>query len=254
MKIFKTLLLCLIVFFGCGDQNEKQAAAIRHDGTYTGILPCADCEGVNYQVTLNTDSTYNEIVVYIGKNLPPVESTGSWKMKDTNKIDLTMKDGVVQHLEISGSNLIMLDAYGNKIQGILADKFILKPGKMKDPEAAADKTRDSSAGSINGSWNLTELNDKKLDSIDFFRGFPFIDIREADNKFTGSTGCNRINGASTINGNYISFSKFVTTKMSCKGDGESKFIDALQTIDSYKISENKLMLISSGKTVLLFTR
>lgn len=251
MKKIKVIILCIIILSGCGTQNEKSKSP-KISGTYSGIVPCADCEGINYQLTFGPDSTFTEKMVYIGKSADPVEAKGTWRFKDSIRIVLNWQNGGSEQLEYSNGKLFMLDPSGKKMEGPLADKFILKPGETKNP--VTQNNTSASANSINGKWTLIEIDGIKTDSSSYTKGLPFLEIREADNKFTGSTGCNSINGASTINGNYITFSKYITTRMSCPGDGESNFINALLKIDSYKIEGNNLMMISKGKTVLLFSR
>lgn len=254
MKKIKAIIFCIIILSGCGTQNEKTKSPVKISGTYSGIVPCADCEGINYQLTFGPDSSFTEKMVYIGKSVEPVEAKGTWRFKDSNVIVLNWQNGGSEQLEYSDGKMFMLDASGKKMEGPLADKFILKPGETKNPVTQTNTNTSVSPNSINGKWILMEIDGQKADSSSYTNGLPFLEIREADNKFTGSTGCNRINGASTINGNYLTFSKYNKTRMACPGDGESNFINALSKIDSYKIEGNNLMMISDGKSVLVFSR
>lgn len=253
------LLFLIILTAGCNKQVENPKPKVNVSGSYSGIIPCADCEGIYYLLTISQDSTYSDKMVYIGKDVSPLENKGKWSVTDTNKIILTGKDGNVSQLLISNGNLIMLDAEGKKFEGPVADRFILKPGILKMPETVkSDSTKTSSnvssSNSINGKWTLTEINGVKADKKNYMNGLPFLEIREADNKFSGSTGCNRINGASTIVGGEVVFTKYITTRMACPGTGESDFISALASVKSYKAEKNNLMLMSKDKTVLKFTR
>ena len=36
-------------------------------GTYKGVLPCADCEGMETMIELKSDSTYSRVITYLGK-------------------------------------------------------------------------------------------------------------------------------------------------------------------------------------------
>ncbi|MEO8210607.1 MAG: copper resistance protein NlpE N-terminal domain-containing protein [bacterium] len=256
MKTILFLFFIIIALSGCNKPEEKSKQELKISGPFSGIIPCADCEGIYYVLTLKSDSTYNDKMSYMGKNVSPVDNSGKWSFIDSNKIKLNTKDGATSRLLISGGNLIMLDGDGKKIEGPAADKFILTPGILKMPEVTtADTIKKSAASnSINGMWTLSEIDGQKVDKTIYKNGLPNIDIREADNKFSGSTGCNRINGASTIVGNEVVFTKFITTRMSCPGTGESEFITALTSIDSYKADKAMLILLSKGKSIMKFTK
>src|SRR5690554_4349791 len=51
--------------FETADQHTAQNS-LDWKGTYTGILPCADCEGIETKVVLR-DSTYTLSSMYLGK-------------------------------------------------------------------------------------------------------------------------------------------------------------------------------------------
>jgi uncharacterized lipoprotein NlpE involved in copper resistance len=46
-------------------------------GTYAGIIPCADCEGISVSVILNPDETYMVSYSYLGKGDNFPENTSS---------------------------------------------------------------------------------------------------------------------------------------------------------------------------------
>ena len=50
-------------------------------GTYSGLMPCADCEGIQTQLTLKQDKTYvlDEHYVKNGKALHPSKQTGRFQ-------------------------------------------------------------------------------------------------------------------------------------------------------------------------------
>lgn len=50
--------------------------ALDWDGTYTGILPCANCEGIDYQLTLHNNNTYTLIRHYEGLKNSIAKSPG----------------------------------------------------------------------------------------------------------------------------------------------------------------------------------
>ena len=48
------------------------------DGTYFGILPCADCNGIQTILTLNKNLTYEIQMKYLGKDEKVFESKGTF--------------------------------------------------------------------------------------------------------------------------------------------------------------------------------
>src|SRR5690554_2899466 len=48
------------------------------EGRYTGLLPCADCEGIETTVNLLGDQTFIMREIYIGKGEDPIEETGDF--------------------------------------------------------------------------------------------------------------------------------------------------------------------------------
>ena len=55
--------------------------ALDWPGRYAGLLPCADCEGIQTQLTLNADKTYvlEEYYVKNGRALHPSKATGRFQ-------------------------------------------------------------------------------------------------------------------------------------------------------------------------------
>jgi uncharacterized lipoprotein NlpE involved in copper resistance len=94
-------------------------------GTYQGILPCADCEGIKTSITLNQDYTYTLTEEYLGKKGNPIVAKGSF-IWDDNGGKITLIDGDrKQQYKVGENRLFHLDLNGNVIEGRLADKYIL---------------------------------------------------------------------------------------------------------------------------------
>ena len=101
-------------------------------------------------------------------------------------------------------------------------------------------------------WQLTEL-----DSKPYFAGDPnaanLIFENTSPMKVYGSTGCNRLNGTVTsASNNSVKFSPLATTRMACPGDNESRFLDAINKTDNWKVAGNKLMLYNGDVLVAKF--
>lgn len=99
-------------------------------GTYTGVTPCADCEGIQTELTLNPDMTYILKTNYMGKDTHFPEDRGTFKWDSTGaKVELIgLKDR--GNTFFVGENMLkQLDMDGKEITGPLADKYVLKKTK-----------------------------------------------------------------------------------------------------------------------------
>lgn len=94
-------------------------------GKYKGVLPCADCEGIETEIELQTDASYTRESKYLGKKGGTFTASGKWDWIDGFTIRLgSIKEGPSQYFVAEGK-LIQLDMSGNRISGALADKYVL---------------------------------------------------------------------------------------------------------------------------------
>jgi|SRR5690606_3222909 len=138
------LMLALAAFalFSCEKKQEEiitqpetEAVPDMHNaqnsldilGTYKGTLPCADCEGIETEITLNEDETYTKKTKYLGKDEKVFEELGdySWK-EDGNTLILEGIDTEPMEYMVRENSLMQMDMQGNKITGDLSEKYILE--------------------------------------------------------------------------------------------------------------------------------
>ncbi|MDR0682204.1 MAG: copper resistance protein NlpE [Dysgonamonadaceae bacterium] len=95
-------------------------------GKYTGILPCADCEGIQTQITLLADTTYKLDWQYIDKENASFSETGTfqWNEADSLIILNNMEDGPSCY-KVGKNTLTQLDLEGEIITGELAENYVL---------------------------------------------------------------------------------------------------------------------------------
>ena len=88
-------------------------------GTYAGLIPCADCPGIDMSVTFSADGKYTQTMVYRERDTTDL-SEGTWSAAADGKritLDPESKDDVDGLMEIvSPSEVRMLDAEGNAIE------------------------------------------------------------------------------------------------------------------------------------------
>nr|WP_246386581.1 copper resistance protein NlpE [Rufibacter quisquiliarum] len=61
-------------------------------GTYSGTVPCGDCEGIYTSLTLQPDQKYLLIEEYIRERPYPQESEGRWTTREGGEQVMLLKD------------------------------------------------------------------------------------------------------------------------------------------------------------------
>lgn len=129
-KVF--IFASIILLFACNNnksktnQNIETAAQFNPEwvGTYEGIFPCADCEGIKTTIELRPDNTYTRRLEYLGKgSLLKDDNPFSWD--DTETIIILPFGDDKQLFKISDQSIVMLDSNGKEITGELAKNYIL---------------------------------------------------------------------------------------------------------------------------------
>lgn len=135
------IYLSIVLFFIACNSNKTEAPA--NDSTaraknsiapatkaeiYSGILPCADCEGIDVSVQLNNDATFIINSVYKGSRVDSLKSKyrqiGFWKMfGDT--LNLTDANRILTRYIKTDTAIIQLDGDGKMITGPLAPMYVL---------------------------------------------------------------------------------------------------------------------------------
>ncbi|WP_428897218.1 copper homeostasis protein (lipoprotein) [Parelusimicrobium proximum] len=118
----KVLLLVLAVAFAaaCGYTGPKSADDLKANylGEYKGVIPCADCEGIDMEIMLNP-STYSLTRQYLGKNDATYYGvTSTWSYDEKTKVlTLNEMNGEKSYWKFSAKDsLTMLDQEGKVIE------------------------------------------------------------------------------------------------------------------------------------------
>jgi copper homeostasis protein (lipoprotein) len=87
------------------------------DNTYYGFLPCADCIGISYELTLKPDQTYLSKSVYEGK---PKNDTfteeGEYSIENDSILVLVGENDSTHYIIKSSEKLVQLNHEGKTIQ------------------------------------------------------------------------------------------------------------------------------------------
>lgn len=109
---------------------------------------------------------------------------------------------------------------------------------------AADEAKQDKASLENTYWKLVRVGDGPVGSGPGQRE-PHLILRRQDHRVSGFTGCNQMAGGYSLDGQTLSFTQMISTKMACLGGGmdtEAKFTAALQQVHGWSIAGDKLTL------------
>ena len=213
-------------------------------GSYEGVIPCADCVGIDVTVNLKQDLTYSTRSNYLGKLARPLLDSGtfSWN-KEGNSISLNGgKGGTIMYL-VQENKIIQLDANGKRITGNLSNKFILNK-KVQATTAVSQSTHTPDAKLVETYWKLTELMGKPVPPpVENVKESRMI-LKKQGKGMQAFAGCNQITGKYALyQGNGLRFENVAATLMACPDMKlEDEFKKVLSTVDNYVIKGDTLSL------------
>lgn len=223
-------------------KSQKQAAdnsptSLNWQGSYSGILPCADCEGIATTVVLHPDMSYSMRTQYLGKDetLFNQEGTFTWNMEGNTITLQGMKDGP-QYYKLGENQLTHLDMQGQPITGDNASLYVLTK---------------TSNNITNKYWKLVEVMGQPVPTDTLQRKEPHMILHTADNRVTGNGGCNSFGGTYQLDSvnNRLRFSPLMATKMACIENErmriEDQLFKALEMTDSYHVKGDSLQLFKA---------
>ena len=232
--------------------NDREAALSNLPASFDGVLPCADCPGIRYQLDLMPDKTFASCMTYEERNAS-FGDHGHWRLSDDGKflvLEGSHSDSADRYAVRDANTLRKLDADGHEIESKL----------NYDLTRAAKYTRIAACatGSVsleNTNWKLTDLAGAPVKSASHEQEPNFV-LTSENHRVSGSGGCNRIMGSYELRGDHLTFSQMASTMMACvKGmDTEKRFLDALGRVKTWKIAGQQLLLSDAeGKVIARFS-
>ena len=230
---------------------DNSKTSLDWKGVYRGVLPCADCEGIETEITLNADLTYQIASTYLGKKEEAFKENGTFIWDESgSKITLeNAEPNSATNQYLVGENMLFkLDADGNRIEGELKEKYQLK--KVYFDNEIAEKY-----------WKLIELNGNKIilgKNQDFA---PHLTLKKENSNVFGHGGCNSFQGSYELSkGKKIKFSKIAATKMFCDiMETEQELFSVLEMADNYSVKNDTVALkdasmVSLAKFQLVYAK
>src|SRR5690606_28528665 len=208
------------------DTAHNSRNALDWTGTYSGTLPCADCPGIRYSITLRENDTYEVQTQYLERSDSVFTESGkfSWNAQGSQ---ITLADRG-EKFQVAENRLIHLDQEGNVITGDLADMYVLT------------KATDNITGRY---WKLIELNGETVEAGST-QEEPYIRANSEENRIEATGGCNGMGGSFELKEpNRIRFSQLIGTMMACDNmEVENGLKRVLETTDSYHVAGDTLQL------------
>ncbi len=234
--IFLSIVACRSTKESFTSNEEKPAIAIGDNsqntldwnGTYSGTMPCADCEGIKTLITLNSDLTCKVSRIYMGESNNVFTDSGTFSWDETkSKITLQLEndDKKLNQYLVGENVLIKLDVNGKLIESNLSEMYQLS--KIENNSNLTNKH-----------WTLFELNGELIDTS----RDPHLILHTEENRVTGNGGCNSFSGNYWLEENSkIIFSQLLSTKKYCLDvDYENRFMNVLQETNNYSLDGDTL--------------
>lgn len=229
-----------VAAYSCANQKNKTATqapdghtaqnALDWQGSYSGVLPCADCEGIETELQLNSDQTYRLTSRYLKGNNQLADTLNGkfvW-LENGNVVRLERKTKDIRPdlFKIEENQVKQLNVDGQEVTGALANFYILK--KEGNPEVE------------NLKWQLVELRGKPV------KGTPqthFIIFHSNDKRAEAKAGCNILSFSYKIkNRLQVKFGQGITTLMACHEPTEAELLKVLAIVDNLSVGEGILTL------------
>lgn len=112
-----------------------------------------------------------------------------------------------------------------------------------------------SAQNLTGTWELDYIAGSEEPFNELFpNGNPTLVFSAENDQVHGRGGCNAFNGSVKLDGKGIQFGPIASTRMACKGNGESLFFKTLDKVNGHSLSDGELTLLVGDTASLRFKR
>lgn len=107
------------------DEHTSQNS-LDWSGVYKGTLPCADCAGIETEIELHPDLSYQKTVRYLGKSNESMVSEGKFKWEDSGKSIQFLNQDPPNTYKVFENAIVALDMNGQQIEGDLKSFYRLE--------------------------------------------------------------------------------------------------------------------------------
>jgi copper homeostasis protein (lipoprotein) len=231
--MFFTLISCSNRNLASDDSTEASYIGVHNSknsldwaGVYRGVLPCADCEGIQTEIKINDKSEFTLSKQYLGRSSQVLVSEGFFTWDEYGgKIILENEQ---MSFMVGENRLILLDKDSKRIKNDSGEDFFLVK--------KTDNLR-------NRKWYLVELKGEEIHINETLKKLPYIQFQEGE-KVSGHAGCNSFHGTYNLSdGNRISFSQMGLTRLACADmETEQNLMEVLEQADNYHVRADTFQL------------
>ncbi len=172
-KVLLSTTLLFILLLGCSSSPEiipdTKMVSFVTNGIWIGMLSCADCEEIDYQLNLKNNFTFKQKRVYRGKSEQISIDDGSWEFVSDSVISVNGSNEKKLFL-IRDKNLVILNKDGEKTKSSYNEKYYLH----KDPTTVKEIKEVEEINNVKPTKEPIEMNSdyyqqKYLNGVDFLR-------------------------------------------------------------------------------------
>lgn len=206
-------------------------------GTYRGVLPCADCEGVQYKLSLSSDDQFELKEYHADHSCEECTHRGNFNFdKERKRLRLPL-DGKQMRFQFKDEFLFLLDEGGEPVVGEISESTFLSKSPLNF---------------ISAIWSLDSIAGNMVaDSLQKRTHLRFL----PDNNFTYTGGCNECRGnyQSMIDGE-IGLRSGACTKVACPPNShlDDQMNRYLRGSKRYQIRGQHLIFFEGDQKVLVF--
>jgi len=202
-------------------------------GTYSGMLPCADCIGIQVEITFRDDNSYLKRSKYLGKSTEILIEKGTFNYDEfEGQLNCSTDSGIIASYEVEENRLVLINQQNDRQNNLEELYTLYKNNGML----------------TNRLWTAVEIDGQKIKTKTatlIFRN---------DNMLSGTGGCNQLHGNFEIEekARRIKFGTLAMTKMACQHKHyDDELAQALHKSKYFFINkEGQLKLVSKEEEVL----
>lgn len=211
---------------GVPDAAHSSRNALDWAGTYRGVLPCADCPGIETVLTLTDDDRYVLRTRYLERGDQVFTTQGRFDWSAAGDA-ITLSGERPLRYKVGENRLTQLALDGTPVTGALADHYVL-----------------AKTGGVAGTyWKLVELRGQPVPALP---KAPWLRLEAEGMRASGFGGCNGFGGTYTLDGAAlrVRFSQMVSTMKACPQgmDVERTLAEVMEQVDNYSLSGTHLSL------------
>lgn len=118
--------------------------------------------------------------------------------------------------------------------------------------APKQQTATNNEDDLYKTWRLVEVQGQTVDTTKMMRPAEFT-FDKTEQRISGSAGCNNIFGKFTVSADKLTFAPLAATKMACPDmNVEGRFLEAVQKVNNWKVTEGFLVLSQNGTALAKF--